>query len=76
MGAFLTHCCLGCSLLKTIDSEENTFRENTGGHMGQVLLVRIQLRIQAVTLYEQRNNNNNNKIVGFWELQLSTTWND
>lgn len=42
MGAVLPTFVLRGSLLKTIDSEENIFREYTGCHMGQVLLLRTQ----------------------------------
>lgn len=71
MGAFLPTFILRGSLLKTISSEENNFRENTGCHMGQVLLLRTQQAFKLLVCITKETEK-----VGLCELKLPTTWND
>lgn len=73
MGAFLPTFILRGSLLKTISSEKNNFRENTGCHMGQVLLLRTQQASKLLVCITKETEKNQ---VGLCELKLPTTWND
>lgn len=75
MGAFFAYFCFGrFSIEKTINSEENNFRENTGCHMGQILLLRTQQAPKLIVCMSKETGGKNKS--GFWELKLSTTWND